>query len=270
MKNNSTENYAIITGGSAGIGLAFAEELANDGYNLVLVSNNREDLDSAEQDLGSKFNVTVETLFADLSNADDLEKVQERISDNEKPVEILINSAGFVLRDSLVHGDLDRQRLALKVMVESVLVLSQTAAKIMRDRGSGTIINIASSSAWFFNGGYSALKRWVVTYTQALAVELMDTNVNVIAICPGQTLTDFHANGGIKRPENTDWTWSTPQQVARQGLRAARKGKIVFIPNFRWRMAMWFIRHFQFIAKRTSRKLIVKRIAEVDAKNRHG
>jgi len=264
MKN--AQNSALITGGSSGIGLAFARELAAQKYDLVLVSRD-ENLHEVADDLAREFNVQVEAVEADLSNSVDLEKVAERIRDAKKPVGMLINCAGFVLRDSVVHGDLKRQKAAFDVMAWAVLVLSQTAAGVMRERNSGTIINIASTSAWFVNGNYSALKRWVVTYTQALSVELRGTGVHVTAVCPGETRTNFHARGGISHSGTPKWLWCTPEQVASQGLHASAKNKPIFVPTFKWRAIVWFLHHFQHVARNISRKMIIKRIAEVDAKN---
>jgi len=260
------DSYALVTGGSSGIGLAFARELATDGWNLVLVSRDKH-LEDIAKKLETEFDVTVEALHADLSNESDLGKIKQRLSSSDRPVEVLVNSAGFVLRDSLVSGGLDRQRMAFAVMAEAVLALSQTAAVAMKKRNNGMIINIASISAWMYNGNYSALKRWVVVYTNALALELRGTGVSATAVCPGETRTDFHANGGIKRPSIPSWLWCEPEQIARTGLRAAKKARPVYVPTVKWRLFAWSCRHFQGLARLISRKLVAGRIKEVEEKH---
>jgi short-subunit dehydrogenase len=259
-------NYALITGGSSGIGLAFARELAADGYNLILATRDR-NLESVSEKLKAEFNIDVETIRADLGVESDLAKVERRLADGNKSVEILVNSAGFVLRDSLISGNLERQHTAFTVMAEAILVLSQAAAKNMKKRGAGKIINIASTSAWMYNGNYSALKRWVVVYTTALSLELRGTGVSAIAVCPGETRTDFHANGGIKQPSIPSWLWCEPEQIARTGLRAAKKGRSVYVPTVKWRLFTWACQHFQFLARLISRKLVAGRIKEVEEKH---
>jgi short-subunit dehydrogenase len=259
MKKN--KNYALITGGSSGIGLAFARELASDGWNLILASRDK-NLDVIANDLHLEFDVDIETLHVDLSVASDLEKIKRRLADDSKPVEILVNSAGFVLHDSLIDGDLAHQHAAFAVMAEAVLVLSQAAAVSMKRRGSGKTINIASTSAWLYAGNYSALKRWVVVYTESLALELRGSGVSATAVCPGETKTDFHAHGGLKRPGIPDWLWCQPEQIAQSGLRATNKNRAVYVPTIRWRIIAWACRHFDGLARLISRKLVAGRIKE--------
>ena len=129
------------------------------------------------------------------------------------------------------------------------------------------IINIASTSAWMYNGNYSALKRWVVVYTDALALELRGTGVSATAVCPGNTRTNFHASGGIKRKDIPEWMWCEPEQIARTGLRAAKKARPVYVPTVKWRLFAWACRHFQGLARLISRKLIAGRIKEVEEKD---
>jgi short-subunit dehydrogenase len=269
VKKESAANkkgWALVTGGSSGIGLAFAREMAADGYNLVLATCDQ-NLEKVTQDLKKEFDVAVEALRADLSDKSDLEKVERRLADDKKPVEILVNSAGFVLHDSLINGDLGRQRTAFAVMAEAILVLSQTAAAAMKQRGRGRIINIASTSAWLYAGNYSALKRWVVVYTQSLALELRGSGVSATAVCPGETKTDFHANGGLKRPGIPEWLWCKPEQIARLGLRAAEKGRAIYVPTMRWRLFAWACQHFQHLAQSISRRLVTGRVREMKQKH---
>lgn len=262
-----TKDTALITGGSSGIGLAFARELAADGQNLVLVSRD-DDLVDVARGLQAEFRVEVETIHVDLSHEKDLKKVTKRIESDKNPVDMVINCAGFVLRESLIDGDLVRQHKAFAVMAEAVMVLSQTAAQVMRQRGSGQIINIASTSAWFYNGNYSALKRWVVVYTESLALELRGSGVSATVVCPGETQTNFHARGGVTR-SGPMWLWCTPDKIARAGLRAAAKGKSIVVPTVRWRLIAWTMHHFQGLARTVSRKTVTSRLKEIKQRDGH-
>jgi short-subunit dehydrogenase len=256
------KSWALVTGGSSGIGLAFTRELAGKGWNLVLASRDK-NLEDVAAKLSAQFAVDVEILRGDLGVSSDLDSVKKRLTDDKKPVEILVNSAGFVLHDSLVSGDLARQHAAFSVMAEAILVLSQTAATAMTKRKKGQIINVASTSAWLYAGNYSALKRWVVVYTGSLALELRGSGVSATAVCPGETKTDFHANGGLKRPNIPSWMWCSPEQIARSGLRAAEKGKAVHVPTVRWRLFAAVCQHFTGLARLISRKLVRGRINEM-------
>ena len=258
-------NYALITGGSSGIGLAFACELADKGWGLVLASRDK-NLEEVAADLRKEFNVEVETLEVDLSVRTDVAKIEQRLAENENQVDILVNSAGFVLHDSLVNGDLERQHAAFAVMAEAILILSQCAATAMKKRGEGKIINIASTSAWLYAGNYSALKRWVVVYTQSLALELCGSGVSATAVCPGETKTDFHARGGLKRPGIPSWLWCEPKQIAQSGLRAAERGRAIHVPTIKWRLVVWGCQHFRCLARLISRKLVISRIKENEEK----
>ncbi len=260
------KNWALITGGSGGIGLAFARELATRGSSLVLVDLDKNKLVQAATDLRARFDVKVETLRADLANKSDIKKVMTRLSDTKKPVDVLINCAGFVLHDSLINGDMKRQQAAFAVMAEAVLTLSHTAAAPMKKRGRGQIINIASTSAWFYNCNYSALKHWVLSYTESLALELRGSGVTATAVCPGETKTNFHANGGLKRPGIPKWLWCAPKQIAQAGLKAAGRGKPSVVPTLKWRVITWALRHCRALARLVSRKMVAGRIRELGQK----
>lgn len=234
---------ALVTGGTSGIGLAFAVELAERGHDLVLVARDQERLAATAADLGARFGCTVETIAADLAVRDDLDPIIERLTDAARPVDVLVNNAGFGLNASLLAEDTGPQERAMTVMCTSVLILAGAAARAMKPRGQGTIINVASVSAWIVKGNYSAIKRWVVTYTQALALELGESGVQATAVCPGWVKTELHARAGVKRPRIPAWAWVEPEQVARAALDGAARGKVVAIPTKRWRLAVWVLEH---------------------------
>lgn len=234
---------ALVTGGTSGIGLAFATELAAQGHDLVLVARDQSRLDVTAADLRARFGHEVETIAADLGVRSDLEPIIARLTDPARPVDVLVNNAGFGLNASLLAEATETQERAMAVMCTAVLILAGAAGRAMKARGSGTIINVASVAAWIVKGNYSAIKRWVVTYTQALALELDGTGVQATAVCPGWVKTELHARAGVKRPKLPGWAWVSPAQVARSALDAAARGKVVAVPTRRWQTAVWLLEH---------------------------
>ena len=235
---------ALITGGTSGIGNAFARELAARGTDLVLVARDVERLESVAAELRAAHGVDVEVFPADLSVREQLDSVADRLEDQSRPVDMLINNAGFGLHSSLLDkADLDKQELALDVMCFALLVLGGAAGRAMKVRGRGQIINVASSSAAIFSGNYSAIKAWARTYSTALALELKDAGVTVTALLPGWVRTEFHDRAGITAHNLPPIVWIDADVLVRECLDDAAKGRIESIPTLKWRIAMFIADH---------------------------
>ncbi|AYY13581.1 SDR family NAD(P)-dependent oxidoreductase [Actinobacteria bacterium YIM 96077] len=234
---------ALITGGTSGIGLTFARRLARDGYDIVLVARDEDRLKETAESIASSTGRHVETLRADLADRDDVERVAQRLSDTERPVDMLVNNAGFGLHVPLVTADVAVHETAMAVMCGAVLVLGAAAARAMTPRGHGTIINVSSTAGFMTMGSYSAMKAWVTTYTESLAVELRGTGVRVNALCPGWVRTEFHQRAGIDTAAIPAWLWTSSDRAVRTCLRDAARGRVISIPTARYRGLMWCARH---------------------------
>lgn len=229
----------MITGGTSGIGYAFARELAARGTDLVLVARDEERLAKIAAELSRTFGVDVETYSADLAIRADVERVAELIEDPARPLDMFINNAGFGLHSTVLNpAHVDEHARALDVMCLAVLILGSAAGRAMRARGSGRIINVASSASAIFTGNYSAVKAWCYNYSESLGCELHGTGVTVTALCPGWVKTEFHSRAGIKAHSLPNVVWIDINTLVRQGLRDAEKGKPVSIPSLRWKIAM--------------------------------
>lgn len=249
---------ALVTGGTSGIGFAFATELARRGHDLVLVARDQARLDTVAAELADRHGCLVETLAADLAVRADLDPIVERLTDPDRPVDVLVNNAGFGLNASLLASDVGIQERAMDVMCTAVLILGGAAARAMKPRGSGIIINVSSVSAWIIKGNYSAIKRWVLTYTQALALELGGSGVQATAVCPGWVKTELHDRAGVSRPKLPSWAWIEADEVARSALAGAERGKVIAIPTRRWQLAVWLLTHSpaalpRFISRKISK-----------------
>jgi short-subunit dehydrogenase len=233
---------ALVTGGTSGIGAAFAQELAERGYDLVLVARDEVRLESTAAGLRSH-GTSVEIIAADLADRADVERVAARLQSEDRPVELLVNNAGFGVRTLLTDADTSELDRGIEVMCRTVLVLSGAAGRAMRERGHGQIINVSSTAGFLTMGGYSAIKAWVTTFTESLAIELKGSGVGVTALCPGWVHTEFHERAGIRAGSIPNALWIDSEQLVKSCLRDVDKGRVISIPTVRYRALMWMVRH---------------------------
>jgi short-subunit dehydrogenase len=227
---------ALITGGTAGIGAAFARAFAGRGTALVLVARDPERLDETAAQLRSEFGVEVETLAADLSDRAAQQRVADRLETAVDPVDVLVNNAGFSVRASLLEEDLSEHDLGFEVMIRAVLKLGGAAGRGMRERGHGWIINVGSVSALVTQNNYSAIKAWVGNYSESLGVQLSGTGVQVAALMPGWVRTEFHSRAGIKGSSIPGPLWLDADRLVEDCLRDIARGRPVSIPSKRWKL----------------------------------
>ena len=187
----------MITGATAGIGLAFARSLAAAGHDLVLNARDAQRLEQVADDLRKVARIDVEILVADLSDREQCRAVEARLSDPHRPIEILINNAGFGINETFVDSSIDDEQRLLDVLVTAVMRLTHAAVPGMLARGSGAVINVSSVAGWIPSGTYSAAKSWVTVFSESLSAELAGTGVHVTAVCPGYTHTEFHQRAAI-------------------------------------------------------------------------
>lgn len=189
--------WAVVTGASSGLGTAFAERVASEGMGVVLVARREDKLAEVAADLHRRFGVPTEVVVADLGTTGGVNKVIATMEDRE--LAYLINNAGFGTLGAFAEADHDRISDEINLNTLALTRLSHTAASAMLARGTGAIINVASTAAFQpipMMGVYAASKAYVLRLSIALWEELKPTGVRVIAICPGPTETDFFANAG--------------------------------------------------------------------------
>ncbi|GAA2741259.1 hypothetical protein GCM10009868_06750 [Terrabacter aerolatus] len=150
----TTRPTALVTGASAGIGHEFARQLAARGHDLVVVARDRARLDAVAAELTSTYAVRVEVLVADLSDRSALQAVADRVADPGRPVDVLVNNAGYGQRRSFLRNDVAVEEAAFDVLTRAVLVLSHAAGVAMRERGHGRIVNVSSVAGFIASGSY--------------------------------------------------------------------------------------------------------------------
>jgi short-subunit dehydrogenase len=225
---------ALITGATAGIGAQFARLLAKEGFDLILVARNKNRLASTAKSLNKEFGVKVEVLPADLTKPVQLEKVRKRLSDSRKPIEVLINNAGFGINQSFLVSDLSDEQGLLDVLVTAPMRLTHAVLPIMKERNSGTIVNVSSVASWIAGGSYSAAKSYLTVLTESLHTELRSTKVKISALCPGFTRTEFHERGRMKMNGLPNFMWLSAEKVVSKSWRDVNAGKVISIPGWQY------------------------------------
>ena len=227
---------SLITGASAGLGAEFARQLAARGSDLVLVARSAPALDELAIELRRAHGVAVEVLPADLLDEADLARVAERLGEPEHPIDLLINNAGFGLPLHFASNDVADEVAHLRIHVEAPMRLMHAALNAMRGRG-GRIVNVASVAAFIPRSTYAACKQWLIGFSAWANAEYARDGVSVTAVCPGFTHTSFHERMGLPKGEEGihPLMWLDADDVVREALRDAARGKALSVPSLRYK-----------------------------------
>ena len=229
---------ALVTGATAGIGAEFARQLAGRGHDLVLVARDATRLEAIADELRSR--VAVEVLAADLATDDGVALVASRVADDTRPIEIVVNNAGFGLHTDFDRSPIEAELRLLDVLVRAPLRLSHAALAPMITRGHGTIINVTSIAAYAPLGPYSSSKAWLHYFTRWANAFYRPSGVTLTALAPGFVRTEFHARMHIERSSMApDWLWLDVKPLVRRALKDADRGRAVSIPSLRYRLISW-------------------------------
>ena len=222
---------AVVTGATSGIGLAFAQQLAAAGHDLVLVARDVERLEKVAAELRSLHGVGTEFLPADLSTSSGMALVEERLGDGDRPVDLLVNNAGFGLRRPFLANDIGEEERMLDVLVRAVVRLSHAALPGMIERGHGAVVNVSSIATWVPRGTYSAAKSYVTAFTEGLAGTLAGSGVRVMVLAAGFVRTEFHDRAGINMSALPSFMWLDVDRLVRVALQDLARGKVVSVPG---------------------------------------
>lgn len=223
---------ALVTGASSGIGAAFAEALAREQYDLVLVARRGDRLQDLAKRLREARGIDVEVLVADLTEAAGLLRVVARIE--QSAPDLLINNAGRGTFGSFADLDPAQEIDEIELNVSALVRLTRAALPEMIQRGHGAVINVSSMAAFQpmpFNATYAATKAFVNSFSEALHEELRDTGVRVQVLCPGFTRTGFQEAAGIEPSAVPGFAWMEAGKVVEASLRALERGDLICVPG---------------------------------------
>jgi short-subunit dehydrogenase len=231
----SSNRVALITGASAGIGAEFALQLAEKGYDLILVARREDRLKQLSEIINSKYGVTAIPLSADLSSMEGIERVISLIKTTSH-LDLLINNAGFGTVGRFSRVDPNKELAMLHVHMLAPVMLCRSVLSGMISQNKGAIINVSSLAGIMpiRNVLYGSSKSFLVNFSLALQDELRDSPLRVQALCPGFILTEFHDTQEytqFSRSSIPNFLWMTPQEVVRQSLKSLNQRKVICIPG---------------------------------------
>jgi hypothetical protein len=228
-----SQQLALITGASSGIGATYAKQLAARGTNLILVARDEARLNLLAQSLREAHGVEVSVLAADLTNQDDLQRVDREIQQN-KAITLLVNNAGMTVEGEFIDGDIAKIQTMLTLNIVALTQLAHSAAQAFRARRNGTIVNIASVLALVSesaNGAYNASKAYVLSLTRNLHRELAESGVSMQAVLPGLTRTEIFERAGKSINDLPAEMLMEVDDLVSAALRGLDAGELVTIPS---------------------------------------
>jgi len=231
--------WALVTGATAGIGESFTRLLASKGFNITLVARDEARLHERAAALRDKYGVQTYVLSADLATAQGCAAVEDYIKEFE--IDVLINNAGFGINKAFTVSDLNAEQDLLDVLVRTPMRLMHTILPGMKERNSGTIINVSSVASFIAGGTYSASKSYLTVLSESLHTELRGTNVKMSALCPGFTRTEFHQRGRMKMNGLPSFMWLDSDQLVATSWSDAQSGKAVSIPGWQYKLLVALI-----------------------------
>ena len=231
--------WALVTGATAGIGESFTRLLASKGYNIALVARDEVRLHERAGGLREKYGIQTFVLPADLATKSGVKLVEKYIQSFE--IEVLINNAGFGINKAFTASNLGDEQDLLNVLVRTPMRLMHVILPGMKERKSGTIINVSSVAGFIAGGTYSAAKSYLTVLSESLNTELKGTGVIVSALCPGFTRTEFHQRGRMKMKGLPGFMWLNADKLVAQSWEDARANKPVSIPGWQYKLLVAII-----------------------------
>ena len=236
-----------MTGASAGIGAAFARLLAAEGFDLVLVARRQSHLEALAGELESAHGVSAHVVAADLAVPGAPQEIHATLESRGVSVDVLVNNAGYGLREGFAAARWQQHADFIQVMATSLTELCHLFAPAMKECGWGRIINVSSVAAFspaVAGSLYGGVKAYGVGFSQALGLELEGTGVNVCALCPGYTLSEFHDVIDVRDQIDAlpGFLVMAAETVARQGWQAVQRGEPICIPGWIYRLICFVCR----------------------------
>lgn len=243
------QRTVLITGASSGIGEAFADVFAAEGFDLVITARREDRLRAVASRIEQRYGRRVHVIVADLGQTDACARLCEEIAARGIRIDALVNNAGYGVAGSYTASAWERHLTFLQVLVVSVTELTHRLLPGMIERGYGRIVNVASLAglvpAPAGHTLYGAAKAFLIKFSEALSHEVRTHGVHVTALCPGFTWSEFHDVTGTRDRMNRlpRWLWQDAPTVARLGFEAVTAGRNVYVTGRVNRTIAALVRH---------------------------
>ncbi len=250
---------ALITGATSGIGAAFARYFAKEKYDLIITGRRKDILMNSADELTRLHHVPVQVVIGDLATDDGLRDLLSVIQN--KPIDVLVNNAGYGLYQLFQDAPLEQVDSLIKLQVNTPVHLIHAILPGMIHRHSGTIINVSSESVYLSiskNSIYSGAKSFLKSFSECLHLDLINTGVRVMAVCPGLTHSDFHEKMGMQKSQqknNGFIKWMEADEVVEICMNDHKKEKVISIPGFHTQLEVFLLNllpkklYYSFILK---------------------
>ncbi|MEZ5462505.1 SDR family NAD(P)-dependent oxidoreductase [Dokdonella sp.] len=232
---NPGKGYALITGASAGIGAAFARELAARGHPLVLTARRADRMQALAHELEAANGIKVKVIACDLADPASPRDLCEQIDRQGLAIDMLVNNAGYGVTGYFLSQPWKTQADFIQVLMTAPTELCHRLMPAMLERGHGRIINVASLAGHIPGSAgqtlYAAAKSYLIKFSQSLSLEYGHKGIHTCALCPGFTYSEFHDVTGSRAMMSKlpGWMWMDAESVVRQGLYAVERGEAVYI-----------------------------------------
>jgi len=237
MSKTEQVKTVLITGATSGIGLEFARAYAGLNFNVIAIGKDQSKLSDLKSELEGKFGIKVHAKKVDLSNIEEILNLSAYFESMDSDIDILINNAGTGVYGEFKDTDFSKELMMINVNAVALTYLTKILLKKMLKRGSGKILNVASTAAFKpgpFMSVYYATKAYVLSFSEAVACEIKGTGISLTVLCPGPVNTKF-----LKESSDTELQYieyekmSTPVEIALTGMKSLEKNELVAVPGFR-------------------------------------
>jgi len=256
LHEENTMSFILITGASSGIGEAFAQRLAAQGHALILVARREAQLRALANQLHTEYQVTVEVIIADLTESNACQMIEQTLIAQQWTLNGLINNAGFGDKGAFTALPLSRQLGMIQLNVTALVELTYRVLPHFQTTSTPFIINVASIAGFLAGPNmavYYATKAFVLSFSEALTEELKPQGIDVSALCPGATQSEFAAVANLTDSKLFASVSMTSQEVAKQSL--AQKHKAIVVTGLRNRITLWLMK---FSSRALNRKMAAR------------
>jgi hypothetical protein len=243
-----SHRLAAITGATSGIGAAYAEAFAQQGYHLLLTGRREQELNRLAQRLRQDFSIEVTLQIGDLSNHHDLQTLVDTLT-QLPALDALVNNAGYAVDGRLGEVDWPQHKALLDVHVTATTQLTHAALPNLL-KAKGILINVASVASWIPTAQsalYGPTKAYVRSFTESVGLAYRNDGLKALALCPGFTITDFHSRMGIDpdtfyKQKGFTRSW-TAKQVVDQSFKDIEKGRLISVQGWNYKFMVFLVRH---------------------------